>query len=226
MWRSSRRRRTRTASSASSAAASHGRTSAAGRPSSASFLSNRRGVRLAAGPRSRDTVRKGAKSRLRPPGQRAPANDPARLINQSNAAVSERRFARYRRGKLFHDDPAERGPDAAKGTTMRGRQARRGSRRQVKGCDTLTAAVRSSRENGRETDWADSLSGWSTKTGRRLSRERSMLPCRTGGPAIRFTLAREKCCAWLLFVTTTRISRRDWSLKTCPARPLAIEPPS
>ena len=30
----------------------------------------------------------------------------------------------------------------------------------MKGCDTLTAAVRSSRENGRETEWADSLSGW------------------------------------------------------------------
>lgn len=38
-----------------------------------------------------------------------------------------------------------------------------------------------------------------------------MLPCRTGGPATRFTLAREKCCALLLFVTTTRISCRDWS---------------
>ena len=38
--------------------------------------------------RSRGTQRRGAKSRLRLPGKRAPANDRARLTNQSNAAVS------------------------------------------------------------------------------------------------------------------------------------------
>jgi hypothetical protein len=56
---------------------------------------------------------KGAKARLRLPGEPAPAQDPARLIDQSNAAVSETRFATYRRGDFFSDDPAEAYPAAA-----------------------------------------------------------------------------------------------------------------
>lgn len=46
---------------------------------------------------------------------RLPQTDPARLTDQSNAAVSETRFASYRRGNFFSDDPAEACPDAAKG---------------------------------------------------------------------------------------------------------------
>jgi hypothetical protein len=66
-------------------------------------------------------MRRGAKARLRLPGKPAPANDSARLIDQSNAAVSETRLASYGRGQLWRDDPADACPDAAKGATMRGR---------------------------------------------------------------------------------------------------------
>jgi hypothetical protein len=82
-------------------------------------------------------VRKGAKSRLRPPGQTAPANDPARLINQSNAAVSERRFASYQRGKLFPRRPRGGVPGCGEGYDDAGSS---GSKRQQETSEKLRYA--------------------------------------------------------------------------------------
>jgi hypothetical protein len=59
--------------------------------------------------RSRPRLEEGEPSaRLRLPGEPAPAKDTARLIDQSNAAVSEARFASYRQGILCATTPRRR----------------------------------------------------------------------------------------------------------------------
>jgi hypothetical protein len=61
------------------------------------------------------TQRKGAKARLRLPGEPAPANDPSRLTRQSNGLSLSRVSRGIDVGSYCSDDPAEACPDAAKG---------------------------------------------------------------------------------------------------------------